>query len=80
MKKNCDNYRETVPHKGQLCVHVDEKTTGRIIRYCKVKNINKTKFIADCVNKQLDQLEREALHDMSKEMLIEMILSGSKGV
>lgn len=37
--------------------------------------LNKTRFVEDCVSKQMDILERDELNDMPKEMLIELLMS-----
>lgn len=58
----------------QIHMHLDEKTTDRVIRYCNFKGISRTKFVTDCVIAQLNQLEREMYSSLSQEELIDMIL------
>ena len=70
-----NEFRESTSKDGTFSSHIDEKTTSRLTRYCKTKNINKTKFVMECINKQLDILEKEILMNLSKEELIEMYLS-----
>lgn len=73
------NYRNTPSRDGSFSPKLSEKTSKRIVKYCEQMNINKTKFVEDCVIAQLDILEREALNSMSKEMLIEMLLAQKGG-
>lgn len=58
----------------QIHMHLDEKTTDRVIRYCNFKGISRTKFVTDCVIAQLNQLEREMYSSLSQEELIDMLL------
>ena len=72
--RNEEGYRNTQTEDGCFSPHISRRTSQRIVKYCQQQNINKTKFVEDCVNERLDVLEREALNAMSKEMLIEMLL------
>lgn len=72
--RNEEGYRNTPTQDGRFSPHISRKTSRRIVRYCEQQNINKTKFVEDCVNDRLDILERELLAGLSKEMLIEMLL------
>ena len=73
-KRNESLYRETTSKNGTFSTHVSAKTAARIRRYCALTNINKTKFVEDCINKQLDALERECLDKLTKEELIALVL------
>lgn len=68
-------YRETVQNRGGFCPHLSDDVTKRIVRYCKATDQNKTRFVIDCVNAQLDILEKQALSNYTKEELIEMLLA-----
>lgn len=61
---------------GGFCPHLDAGVTSRLIRYCKATNQNKTRFVENCIEAQLDILEKEVLASYTKEQLIEMILQG----
>lgn len=65
---------------GGFCPHLEATVTKRIVRYCRLKNINKTKFVTDCINAQLDVLEKEIYESMSKEELIEILLSVKEAI
>ena len=69
-------YRKVSSASGDFSPHISKKTNERITRYCKMQNINKTKFVEECCNKRLDILEREALEAKSKEELIAMLMEG----
>jgi len=68
-----DKYRNASSKDGTFSPHISKKTAERIDRYCKINNINKTKFIEQCVNERLDDLETEMLDTLTKEQLIEMV-------
>ena len=71
-------YCNTNSKDGCFSPRLSAKLNARIDNYCMGRNLNKTKFVEDCVNVRLDALEREAYMDMSKEMLVEMLLSQKK--
>ena len=73
---NQRNYRfkNTVSKDGTLNTTLSVSTARRVIRYCSEMNLNKTRFVEECVNKRLDELERDLLGKRTKEELIEMIL------
>lgn len=73
--RNTDGYRNTPSKDGSFSPRLSPKTTRRLIRYCESQNFNKTKFVEDCVNERLDDLERETLNSMPKEMLVELLMS-----
>ena len=79
-KKNTEiGYVDSYEEGRGFTPHLDAADAKRINRYCKLKNINKTKFVSWCVNKALDELEKTIFESMSKEELIEILLS-IKGV
>lgn len=47
----------------------------RLPEFCKRTNRNRTRLVEQCINDRLDILERELLNDMSKDELIELLLS-----
>lgn len=60
---------------GGFVPHLDESITKRINRYCKVKNLNRTAFVAECVSKYLDECEKLIYEQMTREELIELLLN-----
>lgn len=78
MKKN-ENYRKTLSKDGRLTAHISALTAERMRTYCSRQNIAIGKFTEDCVNAQLDILEREAYSSMPKEMLVELLLTKKNG-
>lgn len=71
-----NKFRKTESRDGVFSCKFGKKTSERITRYCKLNNLNRTKFCDDHMNNVLDVLEREHLASLSKEELIEMILTG----
>lgn len=74
MKKQ-ESYRNISSKDGKISAHISAPTSDRLRTYCKQRNIAVTRLVEDCINAQLDVLEREAYNDMPKEMLIELLLS-----
>lgn len=72
--RNETGYRNVTSRSGQFSPHINEHTSSRLSRYCKKMNINKTKFVEQCINEKLDVLEREMLEDLNKEELIELCM------
>ena len=58
---------------GEFSPRIDKKTSDRIWRYCRAKDLNKTHFVIACINERLDELEEKMLEALSKEELIQMI-------
>lgn len=69
-----ENCRNTKSKDGTFSPHISKSTTDRIVKYCHLKNINKTKFVEQCVNEKLDILEREFYESLSKDELINLII------
>ena len=66
--------RNTKPSRdGGFSPKIGRLTAERVAKYCRLNNINKTRFVEDCVNKQLDILEDEYYHSLSNEELIAII-------
>lgn len=62
---------------GSLSAHISNKTAERLTRYCKATNQNRIHFIENCINAQLDVLEKEWLSNKTKEELIDLVLGGN---
>lgn len=74
-KRNETNYRDTKAMDGRFSPNLNAQISERISRYCKTTNQNKTRFVENCVARQLDICEREAYEAMSKDELIELLIS-----
>ena len=76
MRERVENgYRNAISKDGSFSPHIGKTTTERLTRYCKMRNINRTKFVEECVNNRLDVLEEEYLQGLTKEELIAMVLN-----
>lgn len=73
-QRNEENYRDVKSRDGGFSPHISKHTAERIIRFCRTKNIGKTKFVEECINKQLDILEPEYYESLTKEELLKLIL------
>ena len=73
--RNEDGYRHTLAKNGSLTVHLSPDITEKIMAYCQRNNLNKAKFVEDCVKKQLIVAEREELTKMDHDMLVELCLA-----
>lgn len=70
-------YRKRGRKDGRFSPNICEPTAERIRRYCEIKDINKTKFVEQCVNDRLDALEREFYDSLTKEELISIIMKAN---
>ena len=71
-------YRQTSQSDGSFSPKISPQVTARLTRYCKFTNQNKTKFVESCIMKQLDIIEKETYQNMSKDELIDMLMSMSE--
>ena len=67
------NWKDSSSESG-YSAHLSKATSERMYAYCKNKNLNRKKFVEQCINKELDVLERQFYESLSKEELINMIL------
>lgn len=68
------NCRNTRSKDGTFSPHIGKQTAERATNYCHLMNINRTKFVEQCVNDRLDVLEREFYEGLTKDELIDLIL------
>ena len=68
--RNEQGYRDTKAKNGGFSPILSASTAARIAKYCKINNINKTRFVEKCVNERLDVLEQEMFDNMTREELI----------
>ena len=73
-ERNEKGYRGTNSRNGEFSPRISTATAERVKRYCSIMNINKTKFVEQCVISQLDVLEKDYLNNLSKDELIAMLL------
>ena len=75
-KKRTENsFRSSMSANGEFSPKIDKATTGRLSDYCRQKNLNRTRFVIDCINERLDALEGELYLSMSKEELVSIIIN-----
>ena len=67
-------FRTVQSKNGVFSPHISKTTADRLFKYCKTANINRTKFVEECINVRLDTLERELYESKTKEELIEMLI------
>lgn len=68
--------RATTSRNGEFSPKINAITASRVTYYCKLTNKNRTKFVEECINAQLDILEDEYYQSLSKDELIELIRKG----
>lgn len=66
-------YRETINKDGEISVRIEKNLAKRVRLHCQKQNLNKTKFVNECVQMRMDNIEREMMEQMSKEELIRII-------
>ena len=69
-----ENYRDSRTKDGTFSPRINKATAERLTKYCRLKNINRTKFVEQCINDRLTVLEREFYENLSKDELINLII------
>lgn len=69
-----NGFRNTKASDGRYSTYVSAATADRLSRYCKAKNINRAKFVEQCVKEKLDAVEEEYYLALPKETLVQMLL------
>lgn len=75
MARGRHGYSESQNKKGEFVAHVEAPIARRLERYCSIKKLTKTQFVNDCVRAQLDTLEKDIYNSMTREELLEILLS-----
>lgn len=69
-----NGYTDSSSKDGGYSHHLGVSTTQRMKDHCKRENICCSRFIEECVIKELDRIEEESYLKLSKEDLISVIL------
>ena len=68
-------YKNTVSKTGIYTLHINAELNKQISEYCKMKNLNKAKYLNECISKAIQSDEGEYLSTLSKEELVQIILN-----
>ena len=68
-------YKNTISKTGIYTLHINAELNKQISEYCKMKNLNKSKYLNECISKAIQNDEREFLSTLSKEELVQIILN-----
>ena len=68
-------YKNTVSKTGIYTLHINAELNKQISEYCKMKNLNKAKYLNECISKAIQSDEGEFLSTLSKEELVQIILN-----
>ena len=68
-------YKNTVSKNGIYTLHINAELNKQISEYCKMKNLNKAKYLNECISKSIQNDESEFLSTLSKEELVQIILN-----
>lgn len=68
-------YKNTVSKTGIYTLHINAELNKQISEYCKMKNLNKSKYLNECISKAIRSDESEFLSTLSKEELVQIILN-----
>lgn len=74
--RNEQKCRNTASVDGTFCPRISKQTAERLTRFCKIVDMNRTKYVEYCINAGLDVDERAVLEQKTKEELIELLLNG----
>lgn len=66
-------YRATANKDGEISTRIEKNLAERVRLHCQRNNLSKTKFVNECVQMRMDNIEREMMEQMSKEELIRII-------
>lgn len=77
-RKRNVRYKETKSKTGKLHVDINAKLTKRIVEHCKRNNLNKTKYVEQCIEKMIEVEERNYYENLTKDELVEYIIKKSK--
>ena len=75
MARGRHGYSVSQNTKGEFVAHIEPQTAKRLERYCRIKNLTKTQFVNDSVAAQLSIVEKEIYKSMTREELIEILLT-----
>ena len=68
-------YKNTISKTGIYTLHINADLNKKISEYCKMKNLNKAKYLNECISKAIQRDESENLSTLSKEELVQIILN-----
>ena len=68
-------YKNTISKTGIYTLHINAELNKQISEYCKMKNLNKAKYLNECISKAIQNDESEFLSTLSKEELVQIILN-----
>ena len=68
-------YKNTISKTGIYTLHINADLNKKISEYCKMKNLNKAKYLNECISKAIQRDESEYLSTLSKEELVYIILN-----
>ena len=68
-------YKNTISKTGIYTLHINAELNKKISEYCKLKNLNKAKYLNECISKAIQNDESEYLSTLSKEQLVQIILN-----
>ena len=67
-------FKNTVSKDGRYTLHLNADLNRKVSEYCKMNNINKSKYINECISKALEKDESEYLQSLTKEELVSIIM------
>ena len=68
-------YKNTVSKTGIYTLHINAELNKQISEYWKMKNLNKAKYLNECISKAIQNDESDFLSTLSKEELVQIILN-----
>ena len=68
-------YKNTFSKTGIYTLHINAELNKKISEYCKRKNLNKAKYLNECISKSIQNDESEYLSTLSKEELLQIIMN-----
>lgn len=78
MKKRTYGYKNIKSESGILTVHIAQNVTNRLSRFCKMQNKSRKSVVEQAVIEYLETRENEAVRNMTREELEQLVLKGWK--
>lgn len=73
-KRNESGCRNIKSKDGTFGPRLNKTVSERLTKFCKETNRNRTEFVIECINNQLDILEKEYYESLTREELIDKLL------
>lgn len=79
MGKRDYRFKNTASKDGCYSFHLKRELNERLTEYCRMNNLNKSKYIEKIIAERLIADEKAWLQTLTKEELVQIIMNNGKG-